>query len=76
MLEMLHLGKAVHVVPRTDAENTFAEYFLTKSAILGIGIEDLIKPENSQKRLCEAKGAKLIDGLGAERIADIVEDFL
>lgn len=76
MLEMLHLGKAVHVVPRTEAENTFAKHFLTKSAILGIGIEDLIKPETSQKRLCEARGAKLIDGLGAERIADIVEDFL
>lgn len=76
MLEMLHLGKATHVVPRTVAETKFARQFLEKGALLGLGLEDLCEPGYGQRRSCERKGPELVDGHGAERIADIVEEFL
>lgn len=76
MLEMLFLGKAVHVVPRTEDEERFARQFGNKGAIIGEGLEDLRVPEATQKRSCEAMGPKLIDGRGAQRIAVIVEGLL
>ena len=76
MLEMLFFGKATHVVPRTSAETAFAQKFLKKGALLGVGLENLREPEVEQRRFCERKGPELIDGRGAERIADIVEEFL
>lgn len=76
MLEMLHLGKAVHVVPRTEAESVFAKIFLEKKALLGVGLENLSVPGANRKKLCERKGPSLIDGLGANRIVKIIEEFL
>lgn len=76
MLEMLYLGKATHVVPRTEAEKIYAQSFLGKHSLLGIGLENLSEPEVRLKNSCERKGPVLIDGHGAERIAKIVEEFL
>ena len=76
MLEMLHIGKAIHVVPRTEAESRFANTFLKQNALLGVGLENLKEPEIVQKRSCEKNGPHLIDGRGVERIAEIVEELL
>lgn len=76
MLEMLHLGKAVHVVPKTEAERVFAKIFLREKALLGLGLENLRVPEANRIKSCERKGPSLIDGLGANRIVKIIEKFL
>jgi spore coat polysaccharide biosynthesis predicted glycosyltransferase SpsG len=76
MLEMLFLGKAIHVVARTEAETRFARQFLEKGAILGLGLDTLREPDIEQIRYCEERGADLIDDLGAERIAEILEESL
>jgi spore coat polysaccharide biosynthesis predicted glycosyltransferase SpsG len=76
MLEMLYFGKAIHVVPRTAAETKFAQGFLRKGALLGMGLEKLREPAEDQIFSCERRGPELIDGCGAQRIAQIVEGFL
>lgn len=76
MLEMLFLGKAVHVVPRTGAEQSFAEYFSARGALLGLGLEGLVKPGREQVLSCQQAGPLLIDGRGCERIADEMENLL
>ena len=76
MLEMLYLGKATHVVPRTEEEKKFAHSFANKESLLGIGLQKLSEPRGEVKKSCERKGPALIDGHGAERIADIVEELL
>lgn len=76
LLEMLYLGKAVHVVPRNEAERVFARQFLEKEALLGLGLEQLGKPAPIHKKICEKKGPTLIDGRGVERVADIVENLI
>jgi len=76
MLEMLYFGKAIHVVPRTAAEMEFAQSFLKKGALLGVGLDSLREPAADQFISCERRGPELIDGCGAHRIADIVEEFL
>lgn len=76
MLEMLYFGKAIHVVPRTPAETAFAQKFFNSGALLGLGLEELREPAPDQMLFCQKKGPKMIDGRGAERIADIVEEFL
>ena len=76
MLEMLYFGKAIHVVPRTAGETEFAQQFLKKGALLGVGLEALREPTADHMLSCERRGPELIDGCGAHRIADIVEEFL
>lgn len=69
MLELLHLEKAVHVVPRTEAEHAFAQRFLDKDAIAGIGIDTLQPPTLRQMASCGLLGRQIVDGKGCERIA-------
>jgi len=76
MLEMLFFGKATYIVPKTSAETAFAQKFLNKGVLLGMGLEELRKPTPDQILTCEMKGPEMIDGRGAERIARIVEEFL
>jgi hypothetical protein len=73
MLEMLSLGKAVHVVPRTRAEQVFARRFMDSQALLGLGLETLAAPASDQIRRCELRGPQLIDGKGCQRIATEIE---
>ena len=76
MLEMLCLGKATYVVPRTDAEWVFADHFHSKGALLGIGLKSLGKPDIVSLRRCESLGPRLVDGRGCERIALALETLL
>jgi len=73
MMEMMCLGKAVHVVPQTEAELHLAEIVLEKGAVLGIGLNNLKFPsqrEIEQVGQC-AKG--IVDGFGVKRVADLIE---
>lgn len=75
MLEMLCLGKAVHVVPRTEQERLFAGKISGQSALLGLGLESLLLPQDDDIARCEALGPQLVDGRGCERIAKEIESL-
>lgn len=75
MLELMHMGKAVHVVPRTEAEACFSHEIFNKGVLLGLGVDTLAAPP---REIAQAKGrnaATLIDGQGCERIAATMENF-
>lgn len=76
MLEMLFLGKAVHVVPRTQAEIFFAKTFAERGALLGVGLDSLGVPDDRRLRDCETSGPQIIDGRGCERIVAALESLL
>lgn len=76
MLEFLHLGKAIHVVPRTRAEQVFASKFLQLDALLGIGLGDLRQPPPEKITECGFRGRSLVDGRGCERIVHEVRCLL
>jgi spore coat polysaccharide biosynthesis predicted glycosyltransferase SpsG len=76
MIEMLFLGKAIHVVPRTTDEKIFAGSFEDQGALLGLGLEALMEPSQERIYSCSRKGHELVDGLGCERIAAEIEDLL
>ena len=76
MLELLHLGKAVHVIPRTPAEEVFAARFLRSKALLGIGLENLRAPMLENISECGLNGRKMVDGKGCERIANELKCLL
>ncbi len=76
MLEMLCLGKAVHVVPRTEAEQLFAQRFASEGALLGLGLDSLGLPSLTRIEACERRGSQLIDGKGTERIVREIEALL
>jgi spore coat polysaccharide biosynthesis predicted glycosyltransferase SpsG len=76
LLEMLCLGKAVHVVPRTPAEEAFAAYFHKRGAVLGCGVESIREPPAADLLRCMRAGPSLIDGSGSQRIVCAVEALL
>jgi spore coat polysaccharide biosynthesis predicted glycosyltransferase SpsG len=76
MLEMLCLGKAIHVVPRTESEWIFATHFAKSGALLGIGVDTICTPSSDQIDMCERRGPQLVDGRGCERIAIEIEALL
>ena len=76
MLEMLSLGKAIHVVPRTEPEQIFAQRFADQAALLGLGLETLQTPTPNQIKACQRRGPQLVDGKGCERIAIEIESLL
>ena len=76
MLEMLCLGKAIHVVPRTEPEQIFAQRFADQAALLGLGLEPLRTPTMDQIAACQQRGPQLVDGKGCERIAIEIESLL
>ena len=73
MLEFMCLGRAVHVVPRTAAEQVFADHFASQGALLGVGLDALCAPSRAGIDRCEQRGPALIDGRGCERIASRIE---
>jgi hypothetical protein len=76
MLEMLSLGKAVHVVPRTELEKSFARIFAERGALLGIGMDSLRSPDTASLGASAVRGPQLVDGRGCERIAAALEELL
>ena len=76
MFEAMHLGKAAVILPQTKEEQRVAEEFLHRGAILGIGLEAIhYYGEKHLKRIGET-AKQCIDGLGVERVYNIVGGFL
>ncbi|HEY1084370.1 MAG TPA: hypothetical protein VGE29_19035 [Prosthecobacter sp.] len=73
MLEMLCLGKAVHVVPRTVPEEQFARRFEQKGSLLSMGLENLSVPNDTRITVCEKRGPEIVDGQGCQRIASLIK---
>ena len=68
-MELMFLGKPVHVLPQTNAEARLARLFLRDKAILGIGFEELnIRPSSVTLEKVGRNARTLIDGQGARRI--------
>lgn len=71
-LEAMALGKAVHVLSQTEAEQATAERFLADGIILGIGLETLSVPAPEHAARVAAAGRKAVDGRGADRVAALL----
>lgn len=68
-MELMFLGKPVHVLPQTNAEARLSRLFLRDKAILGIGFEELnIRPSSVTLEKVGRNARTLIDGQGARRI--------
>lgn len=76
MMEMMCLGKAVHVIPQTDAELHLAELVMEQGGILGIGLERLETPSQQEIDQIGRRAREIVDGRGVERIADLIEGCL
>ncbi len=76
MLEMMCLGKAVFVVPRTTFEESLAQYVFAQGAILGVGLESLQNLSAGTMGRVASKARSLVDGCGADRIVQAMETLL
>ncbi len=73
MMEMMSLGKAVHVVPQTKDELLLAQIVFDKGALLGIGLDKLRVPTFEEIKQVGKQARKLVDGHGVDRIIKIIE---
>lgn len=71
-LEAMALGKPVHVLAQTPAEQATAERFLADGIILGMGLDTLSSPDPARARTIAAAGRAAVDGKGAARVAALV----
>lgn len=76
LFEGLCLGKAVHVLPQTDAETRIAQYVDSREGLLGIGLDSLRAYSPLEVRDVGERGARLVDGMGAARVSKIVRSWL
>lgn len=76
LFEGLCLGKAVHVLPQTDAETRIAQYVDSREGLLGIGLDSLRAYTALEVAEVAEKGGPLVDGLGARRVSEIVRSWL
>ncbi len=75
MLEALYCARPTWVVPQTEAEEALAAVVAAQAGILGIGPEPSF-PALDAARDIARRGAGLIDGRGAERIAQAVRELM
>lgn len=76
LFEGLCLGKAVHVLPQTEAETRIAEYVALHNGLLGIGLDSLRAYSPSELAEVASNEVRLVDGLGAHRVSKIVRSWL
>ena len=76
MLELMRLGKAIHVIAQTPQERNFAEGILKQGGLLGVDDSSLKRPDEQTRRQVGEKAASLVDGRGLERIAGHIEELL
>lgn len=76
LFEALCLGKAVFVLPQSDAEMKIALFVQERGAALGIGLDSLRKVHSDELGPVAECGVKLIDGRGAERVSAIIRGQL
>lgn len=73
MMEMMCLGKPVHVLPRTGLETRLAEIVFEQGGVLGVGKDTLIAPSADARGKASQSARLLIDGVGVDRVADVIE---
>ncbi|MBF0096746.1 MAG: hypothetical protein HQM04_11645 [Magnetococcales bacterium] len=77
MMEMMCLGKPVHVLPQTEAEYRFALHVLNLGGVMGVGQETLVALGTHPRiDTIASHAARLVDGQGLLRIASEVESLL
>jgi spore coat polysaccharide biosynthesis predicted glycosyltransferase SpsG len=76
LFEGLCLGKAVHVLPQTDAEERVARHVYSEGGVLGVGLESLRAYNLNEIVNKGSNGVHLVDGLGAQRVSKIVRSRL
>lgn len=76
MLEMMCLGKAIYVVPRTPSEISLAQFILAQGALLGVGLDRIDRPSVEMRRGVEMIARRLVDGQGSARIAAALQTLL
>ncbi len=74
LTELLCLGKAVHVIPQSSAEEAFAETLDAAGALLGIGFDSIALPTTNIVKKTSTLGQALFDGDGVNRIGDVLRD--
>jgi spore coat polysaccharide biosynthesis predicted glycosyltransferase SpsG len=75
MMEMMCMGKAVHVIPQTPQEEELANFVYSQGGILGVGNKDLTPPDTDHMQRVSQNAQKLVDGLGLDRIVNIIESL-
>lgn len=76
MMEMMCLAKAVHAVPRTPLEVSFALNVLSQGAILGVGLDGLKVPSEEARQKTSQRARQLVDGRGTSRIAAEIQKLI
>jgi spore coat polysaccharide biosynthesis predicted glycosyltransferase SpsG len=76
MMEMMHLGKPVFVIPQTQAEKKFSNFIYKKGGIIGVGERVEKIPDLTSLKSISSVSKEMIDGNGVERIKDIIKEFL
>jgi spore coat polysaccharide biosynthesis predicted glycosyltransferase SpsG len=76
MLEMMCLGKPVHILPRTAHEWALAQFVYQRGAALGIGLEAITSMDGRNCQAVSSRARVLVDGQGACRIVDAVMTLL
>lgn len=72
MMELICLGKPVHVLPRTPDERAFTAWVQAQGGLLGIGLDTLTVPDPLTFARVADQARTLIDGRGIERIVSAV----
>jgi len=75
MMEMMCLGKAVHVVPQTNDELLLAQIVFNKGALLGIGLDSLRVPSSDEIVKVGKRARELVEGRGVDRIIKLIENI-
>lgn len=75
LMELMYLGKAVHVLPQTLEEERFAADLLSQGAILGTGLDLLAPPVQTRLTQTALKASNLVDGQGVQRISALCHDL-
>lgn len=76
MMEMMCLGKPVHVIPQTADELALARIVAEAGAVLGIGEEQLRGPPTAKEECVGFIAHHLIDGKALERICTMIESMV
>lgn len=72
LLEALHLGKSIFVLPQTKGEDSFAQRMARRGLILGVGLQSVREPSSRERLWARLVGPVAVDSKGASRIARII----
>jgi spore coat polysaccharide biosynthesis predicted glycosyltransferase SpsG len=76
MFEAMCLGKAAAVLPQTPAEAVLADIIYSDGGVLSVGLQHLTIPSDAEVLAVEHQAARLVDGRGVERVAQIIGELV